>query len=127
MTAFGSHQLLYETDTWKRLLEFIQAENVFLKNRLALITKQDSSDRLLEAIEHYQNMFILEDNTIGMLRHDVSEQEKWIKKELEADGFPGNEAEKKHKRLRKEIEIAEQKFNNLKFEFNRFFSEKLSG
>jgi hypothetical protein len=118
-------QFKHETETWKRLLEFIQAENVFLKTRLAQITKADVGNQLLEQSEYFQNQFISEDELIGMLRHEVSEQGDLLTRELFEDGSIMKEVIRHQKKLRKEIEIAEQKFNKLKFEFNNYLSENL--
>lgn len=127
MSGFNVKQFLHENETWKRLLEFLQAENVYLKTRLAQITKDDYSNGLLEQIEHYHNILISEDNTIGMLRHDVADQDKGLRKSDTENSDFLKELGKRQKKLRKEIEIAEQKFNKLKFEFNNFFSENLYG
>jgi len=125
MEEFNQTQYLHENETWKRILEFIQAENVYLKNRLAQITKADRQNKFLEEIEQYQNELLTEDHTISMLRNDVSKQEKRLKKEYLPDRLLISEISSIQKILRKEIEIAEQKFNSLKFAFNNYFSEKL--
>ena len=125
MEEFNQTQYLHENETWKRILEFIQAENVYLKNRLAQITKADRQNKFLEEIEQYQNELLAEDHTISMLRNDVSKQEKRLKKEYLPERLLISEISEIQKKLRKEIEIAEQKFNSLKFAFNHYFSEKL--
>jgi hypothetical protein len=125
MVDYNVQQFLHEHETWKRLLEFTQSENVFLKNRLAQITKENVSRDLLDEIEYFHNKLLMEDNTIAMLRHDVAEQENWLKREIFEDGAIIKEVRKRQKRLRKEIEIAEQEFNKIKFEFNNFFADKL--
>jgi hypothetical protein len=119
------HQFQHETETWKRLLEFLQAENVFLKTRLGQITKEDLDNQLLEQSEYFQNQFIREDEMIGLMRHEVSEQDSWLAREVFEDGAIVKEVTRRQKRLRREIEIAEQKFNKLKFEFNNYLSEHL--
>jgi|688.fasta_scaffold01366_3 hypothetical protein len=125
MEEFNQTQYLHENETWKRILEFIQTENVYLKNRLAQITRADHKNNFLEEIEQYQNELLAEDHTISMLRNDVSKQEKRLKKDYLLDRLLIGEISEIQKRLRKEIEIAEQKFNSLKFAFNNYFSEKL--
>ena len=125
MEEFNQTQYLHENETWKRILEFIQTENVYLKNRLAQITRADHKNNFLEEIEQFQNELLAEDHTISMLRNDVSKQEKRLKKDYLLDRLLIGEISEIQKRLRKEIEIAEQKFNSLKFAFNHYFSEKL--
>lgn len=118
-------QFIHENETWKRLLEFIQAETVFLKTRLAQITKEDVNNQLLEQSEYFQNEFITEDDLIGMLRQEVAELDNWLTREVFEDGVIIKEVIKRQKKIRKEMEIAEQKFNKLKFEFNNYLSENL--
>ena len=125
MVDYNVQQFQHEHETWKRLLEFTQSENVFLKTRLAQITKGNTSRDLLDEIEYFHNKLLMEDNTIAMLRHDVAEQENCLKREVYEAGSMIKEVRKRQKRLRKEIEIAEQKFNKLQFEFYNFFAEKL--
>lgn len=119
------HQFQHETESWKRLLEFLQVENVFLKTRLAQITREDVDNELLEQSEYFQNQFIREDEMISVMRHDVSEQDSWLTREVFEDGAIIKEVTRRQKKLRREIEIAEQKFNKLKFEFNNYLSENL--
>ena len=126
MSVISTNQLLHEVDSWKRLLEFLQAENVFMKNRLAQITREDRTNQLLDEIERFQNLLIAEDSTISLLRHDVADQEKWVKKEIPDDILLTRDVNRRHKKLRKDLEIAEQKFNTLKFDFNGFFADKTS-
>ena len=126
MSMISTNQLLHEVDSWKRLLEFLQVENVHMKNRLAQITREDRNNQLLDEIERFQNLLIAEDSTISLLRHDVADQEKWVKKDIADDLALTREIGRRHRKLRKELEIAEQKFNTLKFDFNGFFADKSS-
>jgi hypothetical protein len=125
MNELRMQQFQYEAETWKRLLEFLQAENVFLKTRLAQITKNDIQNNLLEDAEYFQNYFIEEDDTLALLRRHVAAQDTLLKRELFEDGLIIKEVIKQQKKLRKEIEQSEQRFNKLKFEFNNFLSENL--
>jgi hypothetical protein len=116
-------QFRYETDTWKRLLEFIQAENVFLKTRLAQIIKEGIDQEMLEEFEYFQNYFIAEDHAINRLRQNVAKQENILNREIFEDGTVIRETLMQRKELRKEVEQSEGRFNKLKFEFNAFLSE----
>jgi uncharacterized protein Yka (UPF0111/DUF47 family) len=66
-------QFRHESDTWKRNLEFMMQENVYLKNRLAEVLQTISGDEdILDTAEHYQNEFIQEDEMIYLLRRDIA-------------------------------------------------------
>lgn len=118
-------QLQYESDTWKRLFGFILDENVQLKNRLSEILKNGFDRKLLEEMENFQNRFIKEDERIGLLRHEVVELDKLLRTELFYDGKIIKEINKKLKKLRNNIVIAEKDFGKLKIEFNSYLSENL--
>lgn len=118
-------QLMHEADTWKRLLEFIKGENVYLKNRLAEVTREVTDPAWLEQAEYFQNHFLSEDSAVSLLRRDVSDLESWLRREVIEDGAIIKEVRKKHKKLRADIELTEQRFSRLKSEFNHYLSDKL--
>ena len=125
MIEYDIKQLWYEFETWRRLLEFIQIENIYCKNRLAHITKEQTDNFHLSDIEIFQHEFLMEDNIIASLRKDVASLEAWMRREVLEESADLKDVIKGHKKLRREIEMYEQKYNKLKFEFNIFFGEKL--
>ena len=119
-------QFRYESDTWKRNLEFIMEENITLKNRLANVLKAVSYDEdLLTAAEQYQNYFIREDETVHLLRRDIADLDKLLVKEIFQDGHVIGEVLHKQKKLSIEMKNAIGEFNKLKFEFNNYLAEVL--
>ncbi len=125
MMEHNIKQFWFEFESWKRALSHLQAENVYLKNRLAHITKDEFTEDILSDIEHYHAILIAEDNIISLLKNDISSQETWLKREIIRKNSEIKEILKSQKKLRREIETTEQKFNKLKSDFNSFFSEKL--
>lgn len=118
-------QFLFEFETWKIILENIQNENLFFKNRLAQIIKDESSDELLNDVEEYHNLLLSEDTHISLLRNDVFTQESRLSAEQDVEEQVIEEMSKEQKKLRKEIEIFELNFNKTKYSFISFFSEKM--
>ena len=47
-------QLIYEVETWKRLIVFIKNENLMRINRLNDIIKSDNDKNILFKIENFQ-------------------------------------------------------------------------
>jgi hypothetical protein len=125
MTEPKIQQFVYENETWKRLLEFLQAENVFLKNRLAQIASEDIDSEMLEEAEYFQNHFVEEDEKITLLRSEVAAQGSLLSREVFENGLIIKEVMRQQKKMRKSMEAAEQRFNRLKFEFNDFLSDNL--
>jgi hypothetical protein len=118
-------QFEQENDSWMRSLEYMQMENVHLKNRLGQVIKSDTHNELLDLMEFYQNFFIHEDETIAMLRYDILMHDQRLKKfdsEVSTNIFKIIKIQKK---LRQDIELEEKKFNQLKLEFNSHFTEHL--
>jgi hypothetical protein len=120
-------QFRHENDTWKRVLSFLTEENVILKNRLSEIlqSKEECNNEFLEQVEYFQNYFLKQDEIIGFLRMEVSEQTVSLIEELLNNKEELKQVQKKQKQLREELENAERNFNKLKFEFNNYLSQTL--
>ncbi len=118
-------QLQYETDTWKRLLCFIQEENVHLKNRLSEVLKDRFNKNLLEEVESFQSSFIKEDELIGFLRNEVAEIDSELVKEIFVDGKINKAIDKKINQLRNNLLNAEKRFGKIKMSFNNYLSENI--
>ncbi len=116
---------LHEVETWKRLMDFMQSENVHMQYQLTQILKHTDTSKLLEEIEDYQNDFITEDKVIALFKHDLVKQRTTIKNELASKKDILKNTIKHHKNLRKEIELGEQQFSKLKYEFNSYLTDKL--
>ena len=118
-------QLLYECDTWKRLLAFMIEENIYRKNRIAEILKHKFNKDLLPEVENFQNRFIKEDELINILRDDIAELDKLLQRQGFEDGKIIKEIERKQNRLRNNMLVAEKHFNKLQAEFNSYLSENV--
>ncbi len=125
MSILKIQQFDYEIESWKRSLEFMKLENVFLKTRLAHITSDDSSKDLLELTEFFHLLFVNEDETIAMLRNDVMKLSEKLKKDFLEEQSIGIYILHLQRKLRLDIETEERRFNKLKFEFNDYFAERL--
>ena len=125
MTIKLIQQYIYEVDTWYRLLDYHEEENILYKNRIAGILKNDTESLLIEMIESFLNKFALEDTIISIFRDDITKAKIKILakgKDIEKEGNADNYILSQNK-LRNEIEIIEQQFNRLKFEFNKYLSD----
>ncbi len=116
-------QFVHENKTWLRLLEFFKQENTVLKNRLAEVLDHKNNKEFLALAEHFQNMFIIKDEFIDELRHDVNGQVQVLtsKDRVTLD----QKIIKKQEKLRNEMEYMETDFSKLKNEFNRYLSTNL--
>lgn len=122
-TSSKPEQFLHETKTWGRLLEFIKQENTILKNRLAAVLDHKTDKDFLALAEQYQNRFILNDELIDELRHDINLQENGFAKR---DSMVCDHITiRKQDKFRNEMEYFEKNFLSLKNEFNKYLSSAL--
>lgn len=119
-------QYHHENLTWVRSLEFLKQENSFLKNRLSEVVDVTSDRDLLAQAEHFQNQFIIKDEFLDQLRHDVHEQErilteKYVRTGNGVDDYVSN----RQRKLREQMEYLERDFASLRNEFNRYLTVTL--
>ena len=116
-------QFQYENKAWSRLLEFFRQENTFLKNRLAEVVDHKGDKEFLLLAEHFQNKFIINDELIDELRHDINAHLQLLAKR---EGLAADAAIiKKQVKLRNEMEYLERDFAKLKNEFNKYLASAL--
>jgi L-lactate utilization protein LutC len=114
-------QYHHEHLTWERMLDFFKQENSFLKTRLSQVLDRKIDKEFLALAEHFQNEFIIKDDFIDELKHDISEMEKAVKEStLAMKIVPDIKVETKHNKLRNEMEYLEKNFTQLKNEFNKY-------
>ncbi len=115
-------QYRHEYMTWKRMLEFFKQENAFLKTRLSEVVDRNTDREFLALAEHFQNQFIIKDEFMDELRHDVNELESITKiiSGIQKNTAPDKKIESKQNKLRNEIEYLEKNFTQLKNEFNKY-------
>ena len=118
-------QLQQEIATWLRILRFIQAETVCLKNRMAAIVSTNPDRNILIQLEDYQNHFVQEDEVLALLHQDIKVQHNNIH-EFDPDRpYKWDILLENQERLRQKLEKTEQGFNLLQSNFNRFLLEAL--
>ena len=123
MEQLRVRQFQKESESWKRMLEYIQMENSYLKTRLSDVVSEDGRKELLAEAENFQNRFIRKDEVISLVRRDIREFDTLLLNSLEAGNINLAETSKKQKKLRTEMETLEQRFNKLKFEFHNYIAE----
>jgi hypothetical protein len=120
-----TEQFLQECAGWLRLLDFFKQENSFLKTRLSMVVDHKTDNNFLALAEHFQNLFILKDEFISEITHDVKRQEIILKEAEEKKISPDEFLVKKQQKLRNETEYFEKDFSATKNEFNKFIASVL--
>lgn len=118
-----TEQFHHENKAWIRLLEFFKQENYFMKNRLSEVLDHNVDKGFLALAEQFQNKFILKDEYIDELRHDINKQDQLLN---DMAGLPvDNKLTKTQGKLRNEMEYFERDFYTLKNEFNKYLHSVL--
>ena len=114
-------QYRFEHLTWERMLDFFKQENAFLKTRLSQVLDRKIDNEFLALAEQFQNQFIIKDDFIDELKHDIHEMERAVKESTVIMKIvPDIKVETKHNKLRNEMEYLEKNFAQLKNEFNKY-------
>ena len=109
----------YDLETWSRLLDYFQQENVHFKNQLSFVIKNDKGNESLDKAEYFQNKFLNKDTVIVLLRQDIGELMRYMDKGVYNDGKLDTFM-KKHKRLSEDVEKLVQEFKRIKAEFSDY-------
>ena len=116
-------QLQFESMTWSRSLEFFKQENTHLKDRLTEVVDKISDKSFLAHAEHFQNQFIIKDEFIDELKHDVNEQTRMIREYNRKYGSVNNpplDLKAIQETLREQMQYLEKDFAVLKNEFHQY-------
>ena len=113
-------QVLQECMAWERLLDFFKQENSHLKIRLSEVLDNKTDKDFLALAEHFQNQFILKDEFVDEMSHDVREQEHNLLILADKKATIEERLIKKQQKIRNEMEFLEKDFNRIKNEFNKY-------
>ena len=110
-----------EQMSWLKTLEGLRQENVFLKNRLAEIIKDNVSTEILEKAEQYLAIFIDKDTVISLLRRDIAK----LSAATTANLINGeiNKTLLEQAKLKYDVERMSKEFTTVKTNFNAFLAE----
>ena len=116
-------QYQHENNMWLRSLEFLKQENNHLINRLTEVVDKTSDKVFLAHAEHFQNQFIIKNEFMDELKHEVNEQlqlaREYQKKSVEKAGHPPTFLEIQNN-LREQMSYLEKDFTNLRNEFQDY-------
>eukprot|EP01012_Entosiphon_sulcatum_P027130 TRINITY_DN32694_c0_g1_i1.p1 TRINITY_DN32694_c0_g1~~TRINITY_DN32694_c0_g1_i1.p1 ORF type:complete len:115 (+),score=29.14 TRINITY_DN32694_c0_g1_i1:94-438(+) len=105
-----------ERTKWLQTLEQMLQDNIYMKNRLAEIIKDDITAASLEKAEYYHNELLHKDAVIALLRYDIIKQNK-----INVTDLNENAVSQKHEKLRNDMQMMEVEFARLRNEFNAEF------
>lgn len=115
-----------ECKEWLSELDLYNSELKIFRARLKEVAGKNSSAVILKQVEHFQNQFILQQEALETIRHEISVHDQAVARELEAhkildeQDYPGDQFELRHK-----IFMQGKLFRELKHEFYNFLGEVL--
>ncbi|MEO0311825.1 MAG: hypothetical protein RIQ89_1482 [Bacteroidota bacterium] len=113
-----NHVELYE---WLKSLSVYKQELKLFRERLSEVVIKNSGADIFKDIEHFQNLLIIHQNHIDLIRHDVKQFEN--KLELDADVMnDGSNASLifEEAQLRERLKTFEHLFIDFKYEYYAF-------
>jgi len=118
-----SQQFQHENQMWSRSIDFFKQENNILKTRLSEVVDQKTGKDFLALAEQFQNRFIVKDEFIDELNHDINAQDRMLKEIILLGSDSLNEKLiKRQDKLRNEMEYFEKDFAQLRNEFNKYLA-----
>ncbi len=120
LQSLGLQQMQREIETWLRFIDFLIAENIFLKNRLSEVIQNEVTGDTLEQIENFQNTFITKDTIFALLVKDIKEHGKTLDKEATTGKEISTKLLSVQNKLRDDIGKIEKEYTNLWMTFNKF-------
>ena len=117
------NQFQFEIHSWIRLVDFLNQENTYLKNRLSEVIDQIKDKDKLALAEHFQNLFIVKDDVYDHILHDLKKQSyKWKEINTLSNTSLQEELTKTQKNLREQIEFIERDHAVLSKDYNTYLS-----
>lgn len=109
---------------WLNSLAFYKDELKIMQNRIAEIAERNTKPEILNKVEHFQNMLIIQKNQIDRFRHDIDKQEEEL-----ASLTLKNPVASDHRRVefhpeqKQKIELFEKIYNELRHELIRWLTK----
>lgn len=108
---------------WLRGLDFYRNEIGGLEQKLQVLARVGMDREMAGEVEHFQNRFIIQRNTIDELRHAIREHASRFGHAVsQAGGKTAGLEDEGHAHLKGGYESFEKGMNGLRQEFNRFLA-----
>jgi hypothetical protein len=120
------NHLHHQHTDWLRELDFYKLELKLLTERLAEVASANTAMSVAQQVEHYQNRFILLNEQLDVLRHDVKLKEQALQEEIKTK--PSHIDEKiSHpgESLLERVNYLFKSIADTRFEFNGFLAKTL--
>ncbi|MBK7148678.1 MAG: hypothetical protein IPH78_07580 [Bacteroidetes bacterium] len=118
--------LHHQCSDWMRELAFYKEELSLLNGRLGEIAKKNNTGEVLAEVEHFQNKFIVQNEQLDILKHDVNKcNEDVLAKAKEAPTHLDEKTHSVNEELHARMKDFTKYFADLRMEFNKFAGKVL--
>lgn len=108
---------------WKKDLDFYKDEIKVLKKRLEEVSAKNTSKEVKMMVSHFENQFIINNELIDELKHDINDREASIADEMKANPVAyEHRVTQLYSELKGKMEMFEKLFSELKKGFAQFLS-----
>jgi D-ribose pyranose/furanose isomerase RbsD len=109
---------------WLRVLDFYKDELQILTGRLSEVSAKNTKADIKVKVEQFQNRFIIQKETLDIIRHDIKAEEQLLQAEIKSNPVAVDHRKMEdNEPLRDRIEIFVKLFEELKDEFSSFAAE----
>ena len=116
--------LHFEHEKWKSELNFYQDELMSYRNRLEEVSARYTDQEVLRELEQFQNQFILQNEVIDILIHDINEHENILVNNVKENPVASDHRLfGDHGGLRDRMETFLKIYSELKPEFMRYLTK----
>ncbi|MDE1193129.1 MAG: hypothetical protein PW786_13450 [Arachidicoccus sp.] len=116
---FYNHELIY----WGESIEFYLQETAIFEERLKEVINKNTKLEILAVTEHFQNVFIIQKESLDILGNDTTLQKERLVKDIKDNStFDDLETVDIQFLLRERVHMAEKIFLENKHSFYRFLA-----
>ncbi len=109
---------------WLNKLEFYKNEIDILQKRLEEVNSKNTGNESRVFAEHFQNQFIIQQNNISVLRHEISQHTKLAAEDAKLHVGRVQESRlPENKELQNRVKEFEEVVKNLRLEFNKYLAK----
>ena len=113
-----------ENQDWLKRLDFYKEELLIVNERLEELTRKNNDSNFLKEVEHFQNQFVIQRNSIDELGHNIRSNENQLIQEINQNPVAVDHRKvETHEAEAEFMGYFEKNFANLRAEFNQFASK----
>lgn len=112
-------------ESWKYILSVVEDETIFFKTKLARVLANDLEKSHLGDLEIFQHRFLMMDEQVILLRHEVRELQEIIQQQAVAAPLPAN-VTTLQQGVAVKIKRLQQSFNELASDFSEYLRQSFS-